>query len=149
MGGGRVIGIFVTSGSGSSCRSRLRTEMRSPGNGCFLSPNKLHPASPRETNSNNAMANRIIGYQKPAGKKAADGAVAPKPSPPIPQIGLGGESCGHFGGSGARPLRCPEIIGKGLVIFKSAALVSGFEPSRRRQLKGGGAPRIARRRHRR
>src|SRR5260370_32865533 len=78
-----------------------------------------------------------------ATKKAAGGAVAPRASSPNDQIGLGGESRGHFGGSGARPLRCREIIGKGLVNCESAALVSGFEPSRSRQLEGGGPPRIA------
>src|SRR6266436_2134358 len=64
------------------------------------------------------------------------------------QIGSRSEGRGDFGGSGAGPLRGREIIGKGLVDVECAALVSGFKPSRRRQLEGGGAPRIAGRRHR-
>ena len=100
VGFGRLIAIRARLGSGLSSRSRLSTEIRSPGSGCFLLANQLHPESAKPTsNSGTTAAGRNIARLEP-------GLLEP---------GLRGKRRRHLGRPGAHPARRRQIVGELLV----------------------------------
>src|SRR5271167_3978405 len=94
--------ILARSGSGSSWRSRLSTEIRSPDNGCFLLSNQPQPASPSENSKRVTTKVRII---------------------PGIESSLGGERRCHFGGTSTQALRRRQIVGEALVEIERAGFV--------------------------